>query len=168
MRRAQALSQPSPKGRGLRHQMKRERHYRGGYQLAGLVELARELRKKQTPAELLLWQLLRNRQLYGFKFRRQHQFGDYIADFYCFDAQLVIECDGRVHQPNKQWHHDQNRNAYMIAQGLRVLRFTNEQILNETENVLKIISNYLPSPPGRRDGEEGLEACRAKPPTLLS
>ena len=98
--------------------MNRERHYRGGYQLAGLVALARELRNKQTPAEALLWQLLRNRQLCGFKFRRQHQFGDYIADFYCYDAQLVIECDGPVHQPNEQWHHDQNRNAYHDRTGL--------------------------------------------------
>ncbi len=58
------------------------RQYRGGYQVPGLVELARELRKKQTSAERLLWQLLRNRQLLEFKFRRQHQFGDYVADFY--------------------------------------------------------------------------------------
>ena len=59
------------------------RQYRGGYQVTGLVELSRELRKKQTSAEGLLWQLLRNRQLLEFKFRRQHQFGDYVADFYC-------------------------------------------------------------------------------------
>ena len=85
--------------------------YRGGYEFAGLAELARELRAKQTPAETLLWQLLRKRQLLGFKFRRQHQFGDYITDFYCHEARLVIECDGSVHDPNEQWHHDQNRDA---------------------------------------------------------
>ena len=147
--------------------MNKGRQYRGGYQSSGLKDLARELRKKQTSAEELLWELIRNRKLLGFKFRRQHQFGDYIADFYCYDAKLVIECDGPVHQPNEQWHHDQNRDAYMIAQGLRVLRFTNEQILrftneqilNETESVLEVISSYFPSPLGRRDGEEGLEAC---------
>ena len=62
--------------------MKKPRHYRGGYQVAGLAERARKLRVDQTPAELVLWNLLRSRKLLGFKFRRQHQFGDYIADFY--------------------------------------------------------------------------------------
>ena len=130
--------------------MNRGRQYRSGYRFAGLADLARELREKQTPAEALLWQLLRNRRLLGFKFRRQHQFGDYIADFYCNEARLVIECDGSVHDPSEQWHHDQNRDAYMIAQGLRVMRFTNEQILDDIENVLEEISKYLPSPSGRR------------------
>ena len=144
--------QPPPRGRGSHR-----RHYRGGYQFAGLVERARELRRKQTPAEELLWQLLRNRQLLGFKFRRQHQYGDYIADFYCHEAQLVIECDGSAHNPNEAWHHDQNRDAYMIAQGLRVLRFSNDRILSDTENVLDEISSFLPSPsPGRGAGGEGL------------
>jgi type I restriction enzyme R subunit len=114
------------------------------------------LRKKQTPAEALLWELLRNRQLLGFKFRRQHQYGDYIADFYCHEGQLVIECDGAAHDPNEAWHHDQNRDAYMIAQGLRVLRFTNERILNDTEQVLEEICSYLPSPFGGGAGGAGL------------
>ena len=140
--------------------MNKGRQYRGGYQLAGLVTLARELRERQTPAEALLWKLLRNRQLLGFKFRQQHQFGDYIADFYCHQARLVIECDGSVHDLHEQWHHDQNRQAYMIAEGLRVVRFTNDQILNDIEKVLEEISKYLPSPPGRRDGDEGLWLVR--------
>jgi very-short-patch-repair endonuclease len=145
--------QPSPKGRGSK-----ARQYRGGYAFAGLVERARELRKTQTTAEALLWELLRNRQLLGFKFRRQHQFGDYIADFYCHEAQLVIECDGRVHDPNEAWHHDQERDAYMIAQGLRVLRFPNERILSDTENILEEIAVFLPSPLGRGAGGEGAES----------
>ncbi len=136
--------------------MNKGRQYRGGYQSSGLKELARELRKKQTSAEEMLWALLRNRQLLGFKFRRQHQFGDYVADFYCHNAQLVIECDGPVHAPNEQWHHDQNRDAYMIGQGLRVLRFSNEQILNDTQNVLDEIAGVLSSPSGRGVGGEGL------------
>lgn len=136
--------------------MHKRRQYRGGYQLAGLLDLARDLRKKQTTAEGLLWQLLRNRQFLGFKFRRQHQYGDYVADFYCHEAQLVIECDGQVHNANEQWHHDQNRDAYLVAQGLRVLRFTNERILNDTERVLMEIAKFLPSPLGRRAGDEGL------------
>ena len=130
------------------------RQYRGGYQVTGLVELACELRKKQTSAEGLLWQLLRNRQLLEFKFRRQHQFGDYVADFYCHEAQLVIECDGSVHETNELWHHDQDRDAYMIAQGLRVLRFTNVRILNDTENVLEEIAKCLPTRSERRTKQE--------------
>jgi type I restriction enzyme R subunit len=130
------------------------RHYRGGYQFAGLAELARELRKKQTTAEALLWELLRNRQLLGFKFRQQHQFGDYVADFYCSEAQLVVECDGSAHDPKEQWHHDQSRDSYMNAQGLHVLRFPNEQILNDTDGVLKEIATYLPAAVGK-GGKEG-------------
>ena len=83
--------------------MKRQRQYRGGYQVAGLVNLARDLRKQQTSAEDLLWQLLRDRRLLGFKFRRQHQFSDYVADFFCREAQLVIECDGEIHNRNEAW-----------------------------------------------------------------
>jgi len=130
--------------------VKRKRQYRGGYEFAGLSRLARELRKKQTSAEALLWHLLRDRQLLGFKFRRQHQFGDYITDFYCRKAGLVIECDGSAHEANEQWHHDQERDAYMIGQGLHVLRIANDRILNDTANVLAEIARCL-SPPVRRE-----------------
>ena len=126
--------------------MKKARQYRGGYHVSGLKELSRELRKNETSTEALLWESLRNRKLLGFKFRRQHQFGDYVADLYCREAQLVIECDGPAHEPNEQWCHDQNRDAYMIAQGLRVLRFTNQQIQDEIERVLEEIGKYLLSP----------------------
>ena len=129
------------------------RQYRGGYQFAGLLRLARELRKKQTSAEGLLWRLVRDRQLFGFKFRRQHQFGDYLADFYCHEACLVIECDGSVHEGNEQWHHDQERDAYMTSQGLRVLRFTNDRILNDPESVLEEIARFLPLPSGKGLGK---------------
>ena len=136
--------------------MKRQRQYRGGYQVAGLVTLARELRKQQTSAEDLLWQLLRDRQLLGFKFRRQHQIGDYIADFFCREANLIIECDGEIHDRNEAWHHDQNRDAYMINQGFRILRFANERILNDTESVLLDIQQHLPSHSGIGVGIERL------------
>jgi len=138
--------------------MKRERHYRGGYQFAGLLELARELRQRQTSAENLLWQLLRDRRFLGFKFRRQHQIGDYVADFYCREAKLVIECDGDIHRLNEQWHHDQKRDAYMIGQGIRVVRITNERILNDTFKALEEIAHYLPSTLWER---VGVRACCA-------
>ena len=128
--------------------MRKARHYRGGYQSAHKTELARELRVSQTSAEKLLWELLRNRQLGGFKFRRQHQFGEYLADFYCRDASLVIECDGMVHDRNEQWQHDRDRDAYMLSQGIRVLRFSNDRVLNDTASVLEEIAKYLPRPSG--------------------
>jgi very-short-patch-repair endonuclease len=109
----------------------------------GLTQRARELRTAQTAAEDKLWSFLRNKQLRGFKFRRQHQFGGYIADFYCHEAQLVVECDGSVHDGNEEWHHDQRRDAHMVANGIRVLRFTNQEILADTEKVLDTISSYL-------------------------
>jgi len=123
--------------------MNKAKHYRGGYDIAGLSGLARQFRKQQTGAEGLLWQLLRNRQLLGFKFRRQHQFGDYVADFYCHEGRLLIECDGSVHHSNEQCQHDQARDAYLTGHGLRILRFTNEQVLENTEIILKEISSYL-------------------------
>jgi type I restriction enzyme R subunit len=123
--------------------MRKIRHYRGGCEFAGLKTLARELRKDQTSAEELLWSRLRNRQLLGFKFRRQHQFGRYVADFYCREAQLVIGCDGSAHDLNEQWNHDQTRDAYMELQGLRVLQFSNKIVLTAIESDLEQIAAYL-------------------------
>jgi very-short-patch-repair endonuclease len=123
--------------------MNKSRHYRGGFEYSGSLSLTRELRQASTDAETLLWNRLRNRRLLGFKFRRQHQIGEYAVDFYCDKASLVIECDGGVHSKAPTWHHDQNREAYMSALGLRTLRFKNEEVLSETERVLSEISNYL-------------------------
>ena len=123
--------------------MNKPRHYRGGFQFAGSTGRAREFRKNQTSAEELLWARLRDRQLLNFKFRRQHQFAKYIADFYCREAQLVIECDGSAHNLSEQWQHDQSREAYMISQGLKVLRFSNERIINDIESVLDEIAAHL-------------------------
>ena len=123
--------------------VQKKRHYRGGYNVAGLANRAREFRYQQTRAEGILWDCLRKRQLLGFKFRRQHQFGDYVADFYCDEAGLVIECDGRVHESNERWNHDRIRDVYMVGQGLRVLRFTNEQVVNELDTVMEHIVIYL-------------------------
>ena len=123
--------------------MRKQSHYRGGYEFIGLLPLVRELRKNQTSAESLLWELLRDRRMLGFKFRRQHQIGRYVVDFYCRKAQLVIECDGGVHDRNEQWQHDQNRDLYLMQLGNRVVRFKNDRVLSNTENVLEEIANLL-------------------------
>ena len=122
---------------------------RGGLKFAGLVERAREMRKKQTPAETILWETLRDRQFNDIKFRRQHQLGDYIVDFYCHEHSLVIEADGY------QKKHDKKRGAYLKSVGMTVLRFRNEDILNNLEAALTKIAAVLPSPAGRRAGDEG-------------
>lgn len=150
--RNQPSPRPSPSGRG--HQ-----DYRAGYAFAGLVEAARTLRKKQTPAETIFWELVRDRQFMGLKFRRQHQVGDYIADFYCHEHRLVIELDGGVHSMKRKKDH--KRDAWMEAQGFTVLHFSNEQLLNAPESVLLAIADAIersaepPSPSGRRAGDEG-------------
>ncbi|MCX6878037.1 MAG: DUF559 domain-containing protein [Verrucomicrobia bacterium] len=144
--------QPSLSGRGSE-----EAHYRGGYDFSGLMKLAREMRKKKTPAEDLLWELLRDRQLCNAKFRRQHQFGDYLCDFYCNDAKLVVECDGGPHYTIKGKQHDAKRDAYLKSQGLTVLHFENDRVLNVTDIVLQEIASHLPSPGGRGVGGEGCQ-----------
>jgi type I restriction enzyme R subunit len=138
--------QPSPRVRGGKDQ------YRGGFDFSGLTERARELRQKQTTAEELLWQLVRNRQLCGAKFRRQHQFGDYICDFFCNEAKLVVECDGAPHDTDFRRKIDQKRDAYLKSQGLTVLRYPNSRILDDTEGVIEEIVDHLPSTSGRGAG----------------
>ena len=130
-------------------------HYRGGFQFAGLVEAARKLRKEQTSAGEFLWALLRNRQMMGAKFRREHQFGEYICDFYCHEAKLVVECDGPVHATDERRKKDHKRDAYLRSLGLTVLRFENQTVLEQTPVVLDAIAAILPSPSGRRVGDEG-------------
>jgi len=130
------------------------RNYRGGFEFTGLVERARELRQRQTPVEEILWEILRDRQVLGLKFRRQHQIGDYIADFYCHEHKLVIELDGGIHQTKEA--KDTKRDAYMQTLGLTVLRIPNHDVLKSIEDVLSRIAKAMglsPSPTGRGGGE---------------
>ncbi|WP_242023015.1 type ISP restriction/modification enzyme [Pseudanabaena mucicola] len=106
-----------------------------------LLQKAKELRQKQTPAEQMLWQCLRANQLHGAKFRRQHNIGQYIVDFYCHAAKLVIELDGGIHELQKD--RDSDRDAYLKANGLQVLRFPNEEITQNLPQVLQTITNHL-------------------------
>ena len=106
---------------------------------------ARELRKNMTPAEKMLWQRLRNYQLDGFYFRRQHPIKYFIADFYCAKADLIVEVDGGIHNnpDNKEW--DINRTAELEKLGINVIRFTNEEVLNDIESVIQRIRQQLRS-----------------------
>jgi len=106
---------------------------------------ARDLRKSLTDAEQKLWQRLRGRQL-GVKFRRQHPFENFVLDFVCLEWNLVIEIDGSQHIENARY--DEKRSARLAAAGFRVLRFWNNEVLNETDLVVQAIWDALnPSPP---------------------
>jgi len=106
-----------------------------------IVSKAKELRKNMTEHEKILWGHLRKRQLKGMHFRRQHPYGIYILDFYCFQTQLVIELDGLIHMRKRQY--DKERTKYLESSGLMVLRFTNEDVDKRLEWVLKEIEHYL-------------------------
>jgi len=108
-----------------------------------LLELARKLRQEQTDAEQLLWALLRDRRLAGFKFRRQHPIDPYILDFYCHEARLGIELDGGQHNEPEKEARDRKRSDFLAGQGIRVLRFWNHEVFNQTEAVLQSIYEAL-------------------------
>ena len=118
---------------------KRSRRGRGGFHFQGLVEIARRLRQEQTPAEEVFWQMIRNRQLAGLKFRRQHQIGPYIVDFYCAEYGLIIELDGTVHDLPRLKKKDAKRDAYLVSLGNAIQRIPNQRVLEDTWNVLREI-----------------------------
>lgn len=97
-------------------------------------EFARELRQPQTPAEATLWRHLRNRNL-KFKFRRQHP-----IDFYCAEAKLLIEIDGESHLANEQMEYDQARTEHLEGLGYKVIRFTNNDV---RYNINEVVSEII-------------------------
>lgn len=113
---------PPPSGRG---------RLRGG----ATRSLRRVLRWQMTRAELAMWVKLRNRNL-GYKFRRQHSIGSYIADFCCPALKLVVEIDGDVHYRGRQPSRDVRRQRYLESQGYRVVRYSNVEVLANVDNVL--------------------------------
>jgi very-short-patch-repair endonuclease len=104
-----------------------------------IMDTAKRLRKNMTPAEKLLWQELKGNKINGRHFRRQHPIYRYIADFYCHKEKLVIEVDGSYHNNPEQRDYDKNRDATMNEYDIKVLRFTNEEILTRLDNVLERI-----------------------------
>ena len=115
-----------------------------------LKPLARQMRHEPTPAENHLWQHLRNKQLLGYRFRRQHSIDRFIVDFYCAKAQLIIEVDGAIHQYTQQ--EDAIRQQFLETQGFKVLRFSNPTILHNTAEVLHELKTFLL--PGYRSLED--------------
>lgn len=107
------------------------------------IEFARDLRKTANSPERHLWQLLRDRQRRGLKFRRQHPLGPYTADFYGVEAKLVIELDGTPHRTPEGKQRDEARDMWMRSQGIEVLRFGGWQAENDAQQVLDVIDAML-------------------------
>ena len=107
-----------------------------------LKTFARENRNNQTHAEKCLWQQLRE-ETFGVKFKRQHIIYDFIADFVCLEKKLIIEVDGAYHFTEVQMEYDVYRTEELERFGFRVLRFTNEEVINETMKVITIIKTAL-------------------------
>jgi len=106
-------------------------------------EIAQKLRNNSTDTEKYLWKYLRGRQLEGFKFRRQHPIGKYIADFINFERKIMIEIDSGQHLENKK---DKLRDKWLEEQGYEVLRFWDNEVLTNIEGVLELIREKLSSP----------------------
>lgn len=131
-----------------------------------LLNNARSLRKEMTEAEELLWSLLRDRKLDNRKFRRQQPMEGFILDFYCDEAKLGVEVDGSIHSLKEVSEYDEQRTQFLNEFGIQIIRFSNDEVLNETDKVLGKIKNKIrelvPSPrpadtplPGERGGGEG-------------
>ncbi len=119
-----------------------------------LKERARDMRKNPTETEDIIWQHVRNSQL-GFKVRRQHPFKEFILDFVCLDKMLVIEIDGAHHMNDEQRVLDDARDLYLGFFGFKTLRFSNEQVLLDTHEVLTIIKTELEKRPSLKESAEG-------------
>ncbi len=104
-----------------------------------MIELARNLRKNQTKAELFLREILRNKKINNIKFRRQHPIWNYIADFYCSEKKLIIEIDWSIHNIKDQKEYDKKRDIIMKKHNLNVIRFTNDDVFNKTQEVIQTI-----------------------------
>jgi very-short-patch-repair endonuclease len=133
-----------------------------------LKHFAREMRRNPTPAEEHLWQHLRRAQRHGVKFRRQHTIGQFVVDFYAHEAHLIVEVDGEIHERTQEY--DALRTQVLESMGFRVLRFTNDEVFNQTVSVLKRIDEALtpiPRPLSPQAGKGETEIADATSPALL-
>ena len=125
---------------------------------------ARQLRKNSTDAERLLWNTLRAGRLGGFKFRRQHQVGRYFVDFICIEQELVVEVDGDHHV--EQAAYDDDRERWLEGQNLRILRFSNREVLTQLRSVEQAIwqalTNLSPTLAQRGRGPEAANSQTGK------
>jgi very-short-patch-repair endonuclease len=109
-----------------------------------LKQPSRQLRVNMTDAERYLWTKIRMKQLKGYQFYRQKPIGDYIVDFFCPRAKLVIEVDGSRHYSDETTEYDRIRGEYLTSLGLRVLRFTNNEVMKNIKGVIESIIEEIP------------------------
>ena len=105
----------------------------------GTVQYARELRRRLTLPEVLLWRALRRKGLAGLRFRRQHPIGPYVLDFYCDEYRLAVEVDGQGHEHPDQVAHDLRRTDWLNRQGVRVVRIAARTVLADIDGALGTI-----------------------------
>ena len=115
-----------------------------------LRDRARELRRNKTKAEMIAWGVLKNRRVKGYKFRRQVPIENYIVDFYCHEAKLIIELDGGVHSETEVFEKDQKREQRLRELGYTVVRFSNHVLYNDSDFFEEHIRALLPSPGASR------------------
>lgn len=106
-----------------------------------LTTQRKKLRNNATPAEATLWKLLKNKQVCGLKFRRQHSVGPYVLDFYCPELKLALELDGEVH--NHQIDYDKQRTCYLHRAGIKVLRFENRTVFENATLIIDEIKHKI-------------------------
>lgn len=107
-----------------------------------IFENAKRLRKQMTDTEIALWMYLK-KGINGFKFRRQHPIGLYVADFYCHKVRLIVEIDGSIHNQQEVQIQDKIREDDIIQWGYKIIRFTNKEVHQSIEKVLDIITNKI-------------------------
>jgi very-short-patch-repair endonuclease len=108
-----------------------------------LKELARKLRNDSTLGEVLLWNELKNKQMYGYDFHRQKPLLNYIVDLYCYELNLVIEIDGQYHNNEEKSKQDMLRDAELENHKLTILRFTEREVRKDMVNVLRTIEQHI-------------------------
>lgn len=104
---------------------------------------AKELRKTMTESEMVFWEIVRNRRIKGFKFRRQHPISNFIADFYCHELKLIVEIDGEIHNKVDNKEYDKGRTAELGYLGISVVRFTNDEIHHSPELVVRKLKEKI-------------------------
>ncbi len=168
------IPNPSPKEKGTPDSASEKKF---GYETSNksvwpfLKNFSKENRKNQTEAEKIVWENVRDGRL-GFKIRRQHPIGEFIADFICLEKKLVIEVDGYIHETQKEY--DEARTFYLNQYGFRVIRFTNQEVSDKIGDVVEKIKNELlkseedsPSPLEKWSGDEAIEVFTTRPDTIF-
>jgi len=108
-----------------------------------ILRLAGDLRRNMTKAERILWNHLRNKQLDGYRFRRQHPVKDFVVDFFCYEAMLVVEVDGSVHSEHTQAERDIERTRLLNQLGIGVIRFANDEVESNINEVITRIKGEI-------------------------